>query len=357
MPSCRESNWAPVYLTAAGVFPGRWDVHWRWWPVPQTAATWQLRRRLLRTQVPSGSGVTLCPVEKRATHYSQMFPICRFQACPTAHRWRCVRDKHPPVQCADAFFSASCEFRMKGNTAKAPPDSHLSRKSDRLKSHCCAPSLQISFIASCPCLSDRRKFSNFFRTIPSDVYQARAMARLAARFRWSWIGAVAVNSDDGRLAMQVVVLRGWKTDQVSFDNWNDECRNARQPPLLKAFQRETRGTGVCLEFIEMFSRETIVIDAKRAALTIESSTARGDSHLLLVYWRQGYIYAERNTTLSTGSGAPRELSELLWLAAWTASTFGSMSRQCGGAPGPVRLFRSKAHKKKKNNTNTQTKRL
>lgn len=29
-----------------------------------------------------------------------------------------------------------------------------------------------------------------------------------------------------------------------------------------------------MEFIEMFSTETIAIDAKRAALTIESSTAR-----------------------------------------------------------------------------------
>lgn len=47
-----------------------------------------------------------------------------------------------------------------------------------------------------------------------------------------------------------------------------------QKPLLKAFQKEIQGRGVCLEFIEMFSIDTIVIDARRAALTIESSTAR-----------------------------------------------------------------------------------
>lgn len=61
-------------------------------------------------------------------------------------------------------------------------------------------------MASCPCLSDRGKFSNFFRTIPSDVYQAWAMARLAMRFQWSWIGAVAENTDYGRLAIQVVFI-------------------------------------------------------------------------------------------------------------------------------------------------------
>lgn len=46
-------------------------------------------------------------------------------------------------------------------------------------------------------------FSNFFRTIPSDVYQAQAMARLAMRFHWSWIGALAVNTDYGRMAIRV----------------------------------------------------------------------------------------------------------------------------------------------------------
>ncbi|XP_018555891.1 LOW QUALITY PROTEIN: extracellular calcium-sensing receptor-like [Lates calcarifer] len=101
----------------------------------------------------------------------------------------------------------------------------------------------ISYLASCPCLSDRSKFPNFFRTIPSDAYQARAMARLAIRFHWTWIGAVLINNDYGRLAVQV-------------------------------FQEEIQGKGVCLEFIETVHRETILSDARRAALTIQASTAR-----------------------------------------------------------------------------------
>lgn len=63
--------------------------------------------------------------------------------------------------------------------------------------------LQISYLASSPSLSDRSQFPNFFRTIPSDIYQARAMAQLAIRFQWTWIGAVLENSDYGRLAVQV----------------------------------------------------------------------------------------------------------------------------------------------------------
>lgn len=40
------------------------------------------------------------------------------------------------------------------------------------------------------------------------------------------------------------------------------------------FQEETQGKGVCLAFVETLQRETIVRDARRAALTIEASTAR-----------------------------------------------------------------------------------
>ncbi|XP_065816598.1 extracellular calcium-sensing receptor-like [Labrus bergylta] len=101
----------------------------------------------------------------------------------------------------------------------------------------------ISYLSSCPCLSDRLKYPNFFRTIPSDVYQAWAMAQLAIRFHWTWIGAVVSNNDYGQLAIQV-------------------------------FQKEIFGKGVCLEFIETLKTETIVTDAKRAALTIQASTAR-----------------------------------------------------------------------------------
>ncbi|XP_059932168.1 extracellular calcium-sensing receptor-like [Gadus macrocephalus] len=61
----------------------------------------------------------------------------------------------------------------------------------------------ISYLASCPCLSDRQQYPNFFRTIPSDINQAKVMARLAIRFNWTWIGAVLSDNDYGRLAIQV----------------------------------------------------------------------------------------------------------------------------------------------------------
>ncbi|KAM9318713.1 extracellular calcium-sensing receptor-like [Pholidichthys leucotaenia] len=101
----------------------------------------------------------------------------------------------------------------------------------------------ISYLSTCPCLSDKHQYPTFFRTIPSDVYQVRAIAQLAIRFSWTWIGAVVANNDYGHMAITV-------------------------------FQEEIRGSEVCLAFVETLERENIVRDAGRAALTIQASTAR-----------------------------------------------------------------------------------
>ncbi|XP_030007222.1 extracellular calcium-sensing receptor-like [Sphaeramia orbicularis] len=125
----------------------------------------------------------------------------------------------------------------------------------------------ISYSATCPCLSDRHKFPNFFRTIPSDIYQARAIARLVFHFKWTWIGAVIANDDYGHSALQV-------------------------------FQEEIQGKRICLEFIETVRWETIMDDVKKTAITIQASTARV---ILIFCWYIGVIplfleLTEKNVT-------------------------------------------------------------
>uniref|UniRef100_A0AAV2J129 Phosphoinositide phospholipase C n=1 Tax=Knipowitschia caucasica TaxID=637954 RepID=A0AAV2J129_KNICA len=99
----------------------------------------------------------------------------------------------------------------------------------------------ISYFATCPCLSNRQQYPNFFRTIPSDAYQARALAQLVMRFQWTWIGAVVFNSDYGREAIKIF---------------------------------EETAQSVCLAFVKTFKRESIIADLREAALTIKASNAK-----------------------------------------------------------------------------------
>lgn len=67
----------------------------------------------------------------------------------------------------------------------------------------CVCVFQISYLSTCPCLSDRLQYPNFFRTIPSDIYQARAVAQVVIRFNWTWVGAVVANNNYGYMAVKV----------------------------------------------------------------------------------------------------------------------------------------------------------
>ncbi|KAF7218580.1 extracellular calcium-sensing receptor-like [Nothobranchius furzeri] len=100
----------------------------------------------------------------------------------------------------------------------------------------------VSHFATCACLSDKQQFPTFFRTIPSDQFQADALAKLVKHFGWTWIGAVRSDSDYGNNGM------------ASF---------------LDAAQRE----GICVEYSVSFYRTDTRSKIQRVADVIRRSTA------------------------------------------------------------------------------------
>ncbi|XP_069053670.1 extracellular calcium-sensing receptor-like [Lepisosteus oculatus] len=81
----------------------------------------------------------------------------------------------------------------------------------------------ISHFATCECLSNRREFPSFFRTIPSDYYQSRALAQLVKHFGWTWVGAIRTNNDYGNNGMA-------------------------------SFAKEAQQVGICIEYSEAIVR-------------------------------------------------------------------------------------------------------
>ncbi|XP_010595074.2 G-protein coupled receptor family C group 6 member A isoform X3 [Loxodonta africana] len=66
---------------------------------------------------------------------------------------------------------------------------------------------QVSYESTAEILSDKSRFPSFFRTVPSDFYQTKAMAHLIQKSGWNWIGMITTDDDYGRLALNTFEIQ------------------------------------------------------------------------------------------------------------------------------------------------------
>lgn len=50
--------------------------------------------------------------------------------------------------------------------------------------------LKISHLSTCACLSDKKRYPTFFRTVPSDRFQILGLVQLMKYFDWQWVGII-----------------------------------------------------------------------------------------------------------------------------------------------------------------------
>uniref|UniRef100_A0A8C6T3F9 Olfactory receptor C family, j1 n=1 Tax=Neogobius melanostomus TaxID=47308 RepID=A0A8C6T3F9_9GOBI len=112
----------------------------------------------------------------------------------------------------------------------------------------------ISHFATCACLSNRKDYPTFFRTIPSDYYQSRALAKLVKHFGWTWVGAVRSDNDYGNNGMATFVA---------------------------AAAQE----GVCVEYSEAISRT----DSQDKVASVVKTIRHGTAKVLVAFLAQGEI--------------------------------------------------------------------
>ncbi|XP_026230786.1 extracellular calcium-sensing receptor-like [Anabas testudineus] len=157
----------------------------------------------------------------------------------------------------------------------------------------------ISYFSACACLSNRVKYPTFFRTIPSDYFQAKALAALIKRFGWEWIGVIQSDNDYGRSG-------------------------------IMTFTEEVKKFGVCIAFVGKILRTDPMDKILNVVEMIKQSTVK----VILAYVPEGDFYPLMTEIVKQNITGIQWLSTDAWITSPRPST-PEMYQAFGGALGFV----------------------
>uniref|UniRef100_A0A3B4CIA6 G-protein coupled receptors family 3 profile domain-containing protein n=1 Tax=Pygocentrus nattereri TaxID=42514 RepID=A0A3B4CIA6_PYGNA len=163
----------------------------------------------------------------------------------------------------------------------------------------------ISYFSTCSCLSDRKQFPTFFRVVPSDDYQVKAIAQLLKKFGWRWVGVVTEDHDYGRFALQ-------------------------------GLKREIENTDICLAYHEMIPKDF----RQERVLEIMNVMRRSTARVVVVFSGEGEFYPFLREFLNQNITGIQWIASEAWVTAsilaetypFLAGTIGFAVRQ-GYVPG------------------------
>lgn len=140
---------------------------------------------------------------------------------------------------------------------------------------------QVSYFATCTCLTDKRVYPSFLRTVPSDMFQVQGLVQLVGHFGWHWVGTVGTEDDYSRYGIQ-------------------------------AFSEQLREWGGCLAFHQTIPKAATTAKIRAIADVLEATTAR----VVIAFATEGQLLDLLTEV------ARRNLTRLQWVAseAWVTAS-------------------------------------